>query len=140
MIEFNKKTNKIIAAMIILVVFIIIIILSIIYFNSRSTINEQTGTDRTSPEEINVNKSVVECEVANEYFVVKDIVNKYYKYSGDLDIKADNIEVYRQAINEEEMKKYKEEKAKERKEIANEMLYNMLNSTYIKEFDIKKMI
>ena len=138
MIEFNKKTNKIIAAMIILVVFIIIIILSIIYFNSRSTINEQTGTDRTSPEEINVNKSVVECEVANEYFVVKDIVNKYYKYSGDLDIKADNIEVYRQAINEEEMKKYKEEKAKERKEIANEMLYNMLNSTYIKEFDIKK--
>ena len=81
-------------------------ILSIIYFNSRSTINEQTGTDRTSPEEINVNKSVVECEVANEYFVVKDIVNKYYKYSGDLDIKADNIEVYRQAINEEEMKKY----------------------------------
>ena len=35
-----------------------IIILSIIYFNSRSTINEQTGTDRTSPEEINVNKSV----------------------------------------------------------------------------------
>ena len=124
--------------MIILVVFIIIIILSIIYFNSRSTINEQTGTDRTSPEEINVNKSVVECGVANEYFVVKDIVSKYYKYSGDLDIKADNIEVYRQAINEEEMKKYKEEEAKERREIANEMLYSMLNSTYIKEFDIKK--
>ena len=112
-------------------------ILSIIYFNSRSTINEQTGTDRTSPEEINVNKSVVECGVANEYFVVKDIVSKYYKYSGDLDIKADNLEVYRQAINQEEMKKYKEEEAKERREIANEMLYSMLNSTYIKEFDIR---
>lgn len=110
MIEFNKKANKIIAAMIILVVFIIIIILSIIYFNSRSTINEQTGTDRTSPEEINVNKSVVECGVANEYFVVKDIVSKYYKYSGDLDIKADNIEVYRQAINEEEMKNIRKKK------------------------------
>lgn len=135
----NHKINKIIPTIIlIIIILIILVIVLMLYFNSRKNINKITGTDRTSPEETEVDTVLEECQVPNKYFIVKDIIKEYSFSSGKLNIQAKDIEVYREDIGQEELKKYKEEKAKEEEQLASEKIYYMLDNSYVNEFNIKK--
>lgn len=76
----------------------------------------------------------------NDYFTVKSIIDTYNMYCKKLTIKASDVEVYKEAINESELQKYKEETATKEQNRGIEGIYSMLDATYIKNFGITKNV
>ena len=131
----NKRIKILIVSLIIVTIIIIVIILSILKNINSSQIV-------TSPQETSINSEVdttlKELSEINDYFIVKDVVNKYNAQRKKLNTKATDINRYEQNMNDEELKQYQEEKAKESQERAQEAIYNMLSPSYIDEFNITK--
>lgn len=129
--------NKIIKLMITIVIIVIIIIVLIIYFINKENL---PNPPQNAPEDLNINRTVEEVSVTNDYFIVKNIINKYYSYCRKLNTTITDINSYEQGMSAEEIKKYKEEKAIRAQEIAQEGIYSMLDTSYINEFNITKEI
>lgn len=131
-----KKTIIFIA--IIVLVIIIILIFGILNNNKK---NESDYVRQEPPANIieqEVNKTVRKCDITGNYFIIKNIINKYYAYCNKLLTTGDKIEVYRNAISEEAMKKYREEQAKKEINIAKDYIYNILDTEYLDEFNVSR--
>lgn len=134
----EKTMKKIVSIMAIVIIVIIITIALINFFKNKENINEVTGTEETSPDELEINNLVEECKVTNEYFVVKDILTQYYTYCKQLNTTEKDLVVYRMPLSEEEMKDYVKKEIEEKEHFAKETIYNMLDEKYINEFEISK--
>lgn len=135
----NKTIRKIIICIaIILFVIIIILIFGILNNNKKfqSDYEPQEVSEEDYKEEYN--SKFRKCDITSNYFIVKNIINKYNSYRNKLLTTGDKIAVYRQATNEEALKKYKEEQAEKEVRIAEDYIYNILSSEYLKENNMSK--
>lgn len=131
----KNKIVKIVIAILIIIIIIIAIILGMLNHTDSSQVGDPP---QDAPEDLVVDTTIQDASVTNDYFAVKDILIKYNSYCRKLNMQATDVEVYRQAINEEELRKYKEETALKEKDKATEAIYSMLDTSYINEFNITK--
>lgn len=87
--------------------------------------------------ENDINRNIQFINSTNEYFIIKNIIETYNGYRKKLTTSANDIEVYKEAINEEMLNKYKQQQAINEQEIAKEAIYNMLSLDYINEYKIQ---
>lgn len=124
--------NKIIKTMIPIVIVIIIIVIALIMYLNKKNDELIENPPSTSPEDIEADTTVKECNVKNEYFIVKDVINKYYLYCANLNIKVSDVTNGEVSMSREELEK----SAQEEQQKAQETIYNMLDAKYSNEFDI----
>ena len=134
-IDMKNTIKNIILILTILLILLIAII--VILYKKQPKIVEETGSESTSPEELELNSFVDECNVTNEYFIVKDIVEQYYKYSKQLEVKEDDLDIYKLPLSDEELDQYIKKEIEDKEKFAKETIYNILGKKYIEEFNIK---
>lgn len=128
--------NKIIKRLLFLtIILLVIIIILLIYFNGKK-INQTDKPDlpTDNPLDFEVNKSIKECDVTNNYFIVKRIIVNYYLYCSNLNLKSSDINTFGKPIDEGELEK----SAETERITAKEKIYNCLYKDYITEFNISK--
>lgn len=131
----KKKIIKRIVVIAILMVIILIICIMLfrrhLYDNGYFFEGDYSGP--TSPEEIEIKTEVEETKVPNQYFIVKDTIEKFYAYSKQLNTtKNDIMNIQKLPVEEQE------KTISEKREFAQNMIYNMLSSSYIEEFNIEQ--
>ena len=134
-IDMKNTIKNIILILTILLILLITII--VVLYKIQPKIIEETGSESTSPEELELNSFVDECNVTNEYFIVKDIVEQYYKYSKQLEVKEDDLDIYKLPLSDEELDQYIKKEIEDKEKFAKETIYNILGKKYIEEFSIK---
>lgn len=131
----SNKIKKIIPIMIAIVLIIIIMIVILIICNNQNgAVLIDIKSEPTSPENLEPERELKESEDVDGYFIVKEIIGKYYLYSKNLNMKASDIETYGNDISQEELEK----SAKIENQTAQTTIYNMLDKSYISEFNIKE--
>lgn len=132
----KNKMIKILIAMIVIIIFLLIIIL--IIFQGKEDSSQKSYSPTDNSDAFVVNKTIEEVSITNNYFAVKKIIDKFYSTCKEMNAKTDDVEIYKSAYEGEKLQQYKEEMAKKNQESANEAIYNMLDASYIEEFNINK--
>lgn len=131
----NKIIRRIIFIIIVLLIFIIGLILYLINNKNKSTnSNNEDILSKKSFEQLQSNEGIKECNIANDYFIVKKIISEYFSYCSNLGLKASDINTFGSKISDEELEK----SAQRGRQKAQNIIYNRLFSDYISELDIKK--
>ena len=133
----KNTIKKMILIFVMITIGILVTILLIIFLNKKAIINSETGSNRTSPEEIEINTSVDECRVVNEYFIVKDIINQYFSYAKQLKVNEEDLDVYRLPLSEEELEQYIKKGIEEKEKFAKETIYNILEKNILMNLTYK---
>lgn len=129
----NKKVIK--GAILIITLIIIIIVVLIIYLNNlKINSGDRPDPANEDPIQFQIHRNVKECNVTNNYFIVKGIIKDYFLYCSNLDFKSSDIEIYGAAISNEELEK----SAEIERQNAKSIIYNRLYKDYIEEFKIDK--
>lgn len=132
----NKSKTLKIAIGILSVIVIIIIIILIMLKKTDST--QIADPPQYIPEDFEINQTIEEVTITNDYFIIKNTVDTYYSYLKELNTTQKDLDIYRLQLAEEELQKYIVEGISKKREIAQEAIYNMLDSSYITEFNITK--
>mgnify|MGYP007061822452 CR=1 FL=1 len=124
--------RKIIIIIVILLIFICCIGVAILNLNKKNSY-ETEFPNGTGQIEMEVNKKIETCKVANEYFIVKEAIENFYLYSWQLN-NSENDEL----DSNETLVYEQQEILSEDNPNTEDYLYDMLSEDYIKEFNIKK--
>lgn len=128
----NDINKKIILSSIIIVVIIIVILITIILMNinlMNAPIDEQ-GNYRDAKVEYIAKNEVEPVTNKNKYFAVENILKTYFLYINYLDINMEELEiVLTDDLNEKEL-------IEEYKRVGIKALKEMLDKSYLKEFNI----
>ena len=89
----------------IVLIIIIMIVILIICNNQNGAVLIDIKSEPTSPENLEPERELKESEDVDGYFIVKEIIGKYYLYSKNLNMKASDIETYGNDISQEELEK-----------------------------------
>lgn len=128
----EKIIKRIIAIVIVMVIILIIgILLFRRHFYNNGYFFEGDYSGSTSPEEIEIRNRVEETKVPNQYFIVKNAIEKFYSYSKQLNTtQKDIMNIQKLPIEEQE------KTINEKREFAQNMIYNILSPSYVEEFNI----
>jgi len=131
----KSKFIKIIIAVLLILVIIVIILL--IKLNKVDL--SQIPDPPQEIEEIEVKRELKDLSITtNEYNIVKNIIKDYYNYCNELKNGSYNPEIYRLPLTEQELQEYISEEINESKKSAQNAMYNILDKSYIEEFNITK--
>lgn len=125
----NSKFLKII--ILTLIMMIIIVTGLIIYFSKDAEVSNDIQVDS---EYMGNDSKIKKCTDIDEYFIVKDVINRYYSYCSSLNIQASDINVNGSNISQDKL----EESAEMTIQQAQKAIYNMLDEKYINEFSISE--
>ncbi len=132
----NMNKNKLIKWIIILLMLIILVIIILLAIIKNTDFSNLPDPPTSDPAEMVVNRNVKQVTVTNNYFMVKEIIDNYYNYCKDLNTTKDDIETYKLQLSGQELQNFVQDGIKEKKEFANNAIYNMLDETYMQEFNI----
>ncbi|MGN1297316.1 MAG: hypothetical protein ACI4VH_02645 [Clostridia bacterium] len=132
----NKKSS-IKIAIVALSVAIIVITIILLIFNMGNP-NQIEDFSQDEIKSVVNNETVEQIAMTSDYFVVKEILEKFYSNCEKLNLKAEDIDVHGLSLTGEELQKHIEQGIQREEKLAEAVIYGLLDKSYASEFRLEK--